>query len=102
MIALYTALAGDIPRLSTQLCRPDVLSIWFLIAVDIQLCAAHDIQLRWICCCFADSGRYTGVVDASISSRDAFTSILKAVDIQLHRASEIQLRQILFCFAGPL
>ena len=35
--ALALLIAVDIPPRSTRLCRPDVLSLSFLIAVDIQL-----------------------------------------------------------------
>ena len=43
-------------------------------AVDIQLCPSHDIQLRRICCFFSDIGRYSAEVDAAISSRGGFDS----------------------------
>ena len=93
--------AVEAPPRSTRLCRPEVLSLSFLIAadiqlsrsiyrpavwrrnafaifsmaVDIQLYRAGDIQLRRICSCFADSGLYTAQGDTAVSFRSDLTII---------------------------
>ena len=51
-------IAVDTPARSTRRCRPDALSLYLfvIIAVDIQLYRAGDIQLRQRCFRFANRG----------------------------------------------
>ena len=70
-------IAVDTPPRSTRLCRPEVISLWFMIAVDTQL---SRLMYR--------PGRHGCVVQKCFRF-----SFFFAVDLQMYRAGDVQLHQ---------